>query len=77
MEYILGIAASLLVQWLKRYSNNEWATMGILLCVSVALSGLYLAFVAAGYWQTVAQILLTAGAFYAFIVQRFENPKVQ
>jgi hypothetical protein len=41
--------------------------------LSLGAAGLYTALVAAGYWQTVAQVLLTAGAFYAFVIQRFES----
>ena len=26
-----------------------------------------------GYWQTVASILTVSGAFYAFVIQRFEG----
>lgn len=73
MEIILGAAVSLLVQWLKSYGKNQWHSLAILLVVSLSASSLYTVLVATGYWQTVGMVLVTAGAFYAFIVQRFES----
>ena len=35
--------------------------------------GAIYALVAVGYWETVANVLLIAGAFYAFVIQRFES----
>jgi hypothetical protein len=29
--------------------------------------------VATGYWQVVADVLITAGAFYAFVIRGFES----
>jgi hypothetical protein len=29
--------------------------------------------VAVGYWETVANVLVIAGAFYAFVIQRFDD----
>jgi hypothetical protein len=29
--------------------------------------------VAVGYWETIAKILVIAGAFYTFVIQRFES----
>jgi hypothetical protein len=34
---------------------------------------IYTALSAAGYWQTIASVLMTGGAFYAFVLQRFEG----
>lgn len=76
MEIILGAAVSLLVQWLKKYGQNQWHSLGILLVVAILASAGYTFVVATGYWQVLATVLVTAGAFYAFILQRFENPSV-
>lgn len=70
---ILGVLASALTQWLKKYSKNEWQTLAILGFVSIAIAGGYCALVVAGYWQTIATVLVTAGVVYTFIIQRFEK----
>lgn len=73
MEIILGLAATALTQWLKKYGKNQWETLGILIVISLALAGVYATLVAVGYWQLVVSILVTAGAIYTFIIQRFEK----
>jgi CHASE2 domain-containing sensor protein len=71
---ILGSAVSLLVQWLKTmFGTKEYLTLAILLFISLVAAVCYTYLVAIGYWQTVAAILLTAGAFYTFVLQRFES----
>ena len=69
MTIIIGAAVSLLVQLIKQKAASEVETLLILL----GAAGLYCAFVAAGYWETVANVLIIAGAFYAFVIQRFEG----
>lgn len=72
MELLLSAGVSLLVQFLKGYLKlGEYATLGCLLIIAFAAAGLYTTFVALGIWETFAGILILAGAFYAFIVQRF------
>lgn len=74
MEIIIGAAVSLLVQWIKQKASNQWETLLVLLTVSLGAAGIiYAALVAVGYWGTVANILVVAGAFYAFVIQRFEQ----
>ena len=72
MELIIGAFISLLVQALKK-QGSEWHTLAMLAVLCLAASALYTALVAVGYWETVYQVLLTAGAFYAFVIQRFEG----
>ena len=73
MELILGGAVSLLVQWLKsEFETSEYKTLGVLFVVSLIAATIYTYLVSAGYWQTVAQILMTAGAFYTFVIARFK-----
>jgi len=72
MEIILGVFASALTQWLKKYGSNEWHTLAILGVVSLLIAGLYTSLMITGYWSLVAQILVVAGATYTFIIQRFE-----
>ncbi len=74
MEVIVGAVVSLLVQWLKsKWSQNEWQTLGIVLALSLVSAGIYTYFVQAGYGTVLATVLVTAGAFYTYVVQRFEK----
>lgn len=74
MIYILGIFASLLTQWLKSaFPTSGWKTLVVLLGVSVFSSVVYTYLVSVGLWDSIASVLVTAGAFYAFILQRFEE----
>lgn len=70
---IVGSAVSLLVQALKSKFGGGWQTLALLLVLSVASAGVYVALVEVGAWETIAQILLVAGAFYTFVIQRFEK----
>lgn len=73
MELIIGAAVSLFIQWLKsRAGTSEYMTLFILLLASVFVSALYTLLVYADLWPTVYQVLVTAGAFYTFVIQRFE-----
>lgn len=70
---IVGVAVSLLVQWLKTvFGTNEYKTLGVLAVVCLLAAWGYTWLVSAGYWQSVAAILVLAGAFYTFVIQRFK-----
>lgn len=72
MEIFLGVIISGLVQWLKsKYKTGEYLTLLILAGVALFGAGLYTWLSHAGYWEAVYQLLVTAGAFYAFILKRF------
>lgn len=73
MEIILGATISVLLQLIKGRIPGEWAKIGVLLVMCVGAAGLYTALVSVGYWETVANILMVAGAFYTFVIQRFEK----
>lgn len=73
MTIIIGAIVSLLVQWLKQWSKNEWTTLLAVLVLSLAGAAIYTLLVNTGYWELFSGILVTAGAFYAFILQRFEK----
>lgn len=74
MIYFIGVIVSLLVQWLKtKYETSSWKTMAILIAVAVVASAGYTYVSYLGMWEVVAKVLTTAGAFYAFIIQRFEE----
>ncbi len=71
---IVSAAVSLLVQWLKvKFGTQEWKTLGVLLVVSLVAAAGYTYLVAAGYWETVAQVLVIAGAFFTFVIARFQT----
>lgn len=74
MIYFIGVLVSLLVAQLKKiYSTNEWKTLGILAGVSLVAAIAYTYLVSAGLFGSVAAILESAGAFYAFVLQRFNS----
>jgi hypothetical protein len=76
MEIILGVVISGLIEWLKtKFKTGEWVTLAILAGVSLVGAGLYTWLSSAGYWQAVYNVLVTAGAFYAFVLKRFEASK--
>lgn len=74
MEYILGIVVSLLVQLIKnKLGTDTLGTLGSVLVISIAAAGIYVAFSGSDFWPLIVQTLTVAGAFYAFIIQRFET----
>lgn len=73
MELLLGVFASGIVQFFKRYFPNRWYTFLLLAATCLVLASGYTALVATDYWPTVAGILMTAGAFYTFFIQQFEK----
>jgi hypothetical protein len=75
MEIFIGAIVSLIVQLLKSKSTGQYATLAILAVLSLAAAGIYTVLVNTGYWEAVYGILVTAGAFYAFVIQRFEGPE--
>lgn len=73
LEIVLGSIVSLLIEYIKTQTNIKgWQTLGALFVVSLIAAACYTYLVAVGYWATVAQVLITAGAFYTFIVERFK-----
>lgn len=73
MEIIAAAAVSLLVEWLKSKMNlGGVKTLAVLLVVSLLAAGIYTYLVSVGYWSTVANVLILAGAFYTFIIARFK-----
>lgn len=73
MEIIVGAFVSLLVEWLKSQMNlGEYKTLSVLFVVSLLAAAVYTYLVSVGYWSTVANVLVLAGAFYTFIIARFK-----
>jgi hypothetical protein len=73
MEILIGATVSVLMQLLKSKVTGEYWRLALLVLLCLAAAAGYVTLVAVGYWETVAGILMTAGAFYAFVIQRFEN----
>lgn len=73
MEYILGVVVSLGVQKLKNWTRvGEWGVLAVIAGASILAAWAYTALAAAGYWESISQILITAGAFHNFVIRRFE-----
>lgn len=69
---IVGAVVSLIVQVLKKYvASSEYLTLAAVLVISLLAAAGYTFLVSAGYWQTFAGVLVTAGAFYTYILARF------
>lgn len=74
MELFVGAVVSLVVEWLKSKVNlGEYKTLAVLLAASLVGAGVYTYLVDIGYWPTVANVLVLAGAFYAFVLARFKK----
>jgi hypothetical protein len=59
----------------KRYSPNEYATVAIAACLSIAAAAIYTTLIATGFWPSVIQRSSPiAGAIHTFIFARFEAP---
>lgn len=71
---LVGVAVSLVVQIIKdRLGATRYGTQIAVLALSVLCGGVYVLLNETPYWETFLQILLAAGAFYAFIIRQFEN----
>lgn len=76
MEYIIGVGVSLFIQWLKtKMGTTSGETLALLLFVAVASAALYTIAVSTGFWPVIRDVLITAGAFYTFIIQRFDQAR--
>lgn len=72
MEIILGALVSLVSQTSKKiFGTGEYKTLATVVGLSLASAGVYTLLSSNGYWESVQQVLMTAGAFYAFIIARF------
>ena len=72
MEYVIGVAVSLVVEALKRYFGvNALGTYVAIACVSVFGAGIYVLLSSSPFWPVIVQVIVTAGAFHNFIIRRF------
>lgn len=74
MEIVVGAAVSLLIQWVKNgLKLGEYATLGAVLLFSLVAAFLYAYLQSSGMWEHVLPVLGYAGAFYTYIIARFEK----
>lgn len=73
VEILLGALASGLVQIIKSRVKETWLILTIVGLISFLLAGFYTSLVNAGLWESFVQILMAAGATYAFIVRTAEK----
>lgn len=74
MEMILGAVVSLFVQLAKKkLGTSEYETLAVALALSFSAAVTYTVLVNADMWESVKGVLLTTGAFYTFVLARFEK----
>jgi hypothetical protein len=74
MEYIIGVIVGLFVQYLKRKLGTDVAgTYLVVLLLSFVAAGTYVLIKDTTLWPAILQIMTVAGAFYAYIIRRFET----
>lgn len=74
MDVILGVVVSLLVQGIKKYfGTDQYITLVAVAVLSLGGALIFTGIQAVGFWPSFAHILEVAGAFYAFIILRFNG----
>lgn len=74
MELFLGVLVSIFAQFCKKVlGTGEWQSLALVAGLSLVAAGAYILIESAGYWEAVQQVLITAGAFYAFVISRFPD----
>jgi hypothetical protein len=74
MELIFGALASFVIQGIKKWlGTSEWGTLGMVLLVSFSAAAIYTWLYDSVLWESLLQILIVAGAVYAYLLQRFEK----
>lgn len=74
IELLLGALVSGLVEGIKKlFGTKEYITLAIVALLSIAAAGAYSYFVSVGLWESFYQILVIAGAIYAYILRRVEK----
>lgn len=73
MEIIIGALVSLIVQFIKnKFGTSEYQTLAAVLLVSFVGAATYVLLADTSFWPVIMQVVVVAGAFYAYIIQRFE-----
>lgn len=73
MELLLGAIVSLITSvFKKKFESEEFGTIIIAVVLSLITASVYYVLASVGYLDAVIDILIRAGAFYAFIIRRFK-----
>ena len=74
MEFLTGAIVALVVQGIKKYGKLDmfW-TYSLLAITSLVGAYVYIWLQSAGYWESVLQTLVVAGAVHNLILRRFES----
>lgn len=74
MEYLLGVAVSLVVEAVKKFVKDDpFTTHVVLFAVSVLGAGLYVFFSTQDFWPVIVQVLVSAAAFHNLVLRRFQS----
>jgi hypothetical protein len=74
MEYIIGVLVSLFAQWTKRtFGTAVLGTYISVFLISLVGAAIYVYLKDTDLWPVLVQIVTVAGAFYAFVIRRFEE----
>ena len=74
MEIIFGAIVSLIAQLFKKFGKTEeYITLSIVIALALIAAGVYTILTSFGYYESFRNILITAGAFYVFIIKRFKT----
>ena len=74
MEYLLGVAVSIIVEIAKKYFDaNTLGTYFLLLVVSLVGATGYYFLAHSAYWSTIAEILSIAAAFHNLVIRRLNS----
>lgn len=72
MEIILGVLVSLVSQVSKKFfGTGEYQTLTTTVILAIVAAAGFTILKHEGYWESLLQVLTTAGAFYTFIIARF------
>jgi len=74
----IGVLISLITQGFKinqkkKGEDSRFRTTAFLVLLALVGAGLFQIISALGYWEIVWGVLVTAGAFYAFIIKNVES----
>jgi len=71
---IVGAVVSLVIQGIKNLAKtNEYTTLGLVVIVSLIGGAVYHYIKPTPFWTDFYQIVVTAGAVYTYLIQRFET----
>lgn len=77
MEIIIGASVSILVQLIKKYLDSTTEKLIAVVMISLVAGTIYYLLAPSQYWYSFIEILGFAGAFYTYIIRRFEEKDQQ